>query len=197
MSRIGKNPINVPDKVKVGIKDKSVLIEGPLGKMSYTVPEGIAVDYKDGKIFVSRENKPDSKDNAAAIHGTSRARLANIVQGITAGFTKILEIQGVGFRGQVEGRKLSLQVGFSHPAIIDIPEGIKMSLDPKQTILTITGIDKDVVGDIAARIKRIKPPEPYKGTGIRYQGEHIARKAGKTAAGASGGTGAGAGGAKK
>jgi len=119
----------------------------------------------------------------------------NMVTGVVKEFEKVLEITGVGFKGEVKGNIVSMQLGFSHPAIVDIPAGIKMSFDPKQTVLTIKGIDREAVGNLAAQIKRIKKPEPYKGTGIKYQGEHIIRKAGKTAAGA--GAGGAAGGAKK
>jgi large subunit ribosomal protein L6 len=115
-----------------------------------------------------------------------------MVNGVTNGFNKVLEINGVGFKGAVTGAQLSMQLGFSHPVLVDIPQGIKMTFDPKATVLTISGIGKDLVGNLAAQIKRVKPPEPYKGTGIKYQGEHIIRKAGKTAAGATAGAGGGA-----
>lgn len=186
MSRIGKQPIVVPDKVKVEFQGKAVSVEGQLGKLSYPLPEGIQAAVKDGKIILSRSDEISNP----ALYGTSRARIANMVQGVCSGFSKVLEIHGVGFKGQVAGQKLSLQLGFSHPVSVDIPEGIKMSFDARQPVLTISGIDKEVVGDVAAQIRRMKPPEPYKGTGIRYRGEHIMRKAGKTAAGATGGAGA-------
>jgi len=188
MSRIGKQPIVVPQKVKVRVENKTVFIEGPLGKLNYCLPDGISAAVAGGKLKVAMEAGAEGK---SALFGTSRARINNMVTGVTREFEKVLEISGVGFRGAVEGSKITMQLGFSHPVILDIPQGIKMSFDPKQVVLTIKGIDKEAVGNIAAQIKRIKKPEPYKGTGIKYQGEHIIRKAGKTAAGA----GAGAGGA--
>lgn len=190
MSRIGKKPVVVPEKVKVKVQGRSVAVEGPLGALSYNLPEGISAAFAEGKVTISKAD-----GISGAVYGTTRARIANMVHGVMSGFSKVLEIQGVGFRGQVEGQKLVMQLGFSHPVVVDIPRGIKMSFDPKQTVFTISGIDKDVVGDIAAQLRRKKVPEPYKGTGIRYQGEHITRKAGKTAAGAAGGAG-GAGGKK-
>ncbi len=193
MSRIGRKPVVVPEKVKVRVENGQVFVEGPLGKLSYALPDGILAAVKDGQVNLSVAGGAVGK---AALYGTIRARVNNMVNGVLLGFNKVLEINGVGFKGVVEGAKLSMQLGFSHPVIMDIPQGIKMTFDPKATILTISGIDRDLVGNLAAQIKRVKPPEPYKGTGIKYQGEHIIRKAGKTAAGASSG-GAGAGAAKK
>jgi large subunit ribosomal protein L6 len=190
MSRIGKKPVVVPEKVKVKVENGSVFVEGPLGKLCCALPDGILASVKDGRINLSVAGGAVGK---AALYGTIRARVNNMVSGVTSGFNKTLEINGVGFKGAVDASKLTMQLGFSHPVIMDIPQGIKMSFDPKSTILTISGIDKDLVGNLAAQIKRVKPPEPYKGTGIKYQGEHIIRKAGKTAAGAT----AGAGGAAK
>lgn len=183
MSRVGKKPIVIPEKVQVKIEGKNVSVEGPLGKLSYVLPQGISAEIKDGKICIFMDSNVYGK---SALYGTARARINNMVTGVLNGFSKVLEINGVGFKGMVEGQKLSLQVGFSHPFVIDIPEGIKMSFDPKQVLLTISGIDKDQVGNIASQIKRIRPPEPYQGTGIKYQGEHIIRKPGKTAAGVAG-----------
>ena len=193
MSRIGRKPVVVPEKVKARVENGQVFVEGPLGKLSYALPDGILAAVKDGQINLSVAGGAIGK---AALYGTIRARVNNMVNGVLLGFNKVLEINGVGFKGVVEGAKLSMQLGFSHPVIMDIPQGIKMTFDPKATLLTISGIDRDLVGNLAAQIKRVKPPEPYKGTGIKYQGEHIIRKAGKTAAGASSG-GAGAGAAKK
>jgi len=189
MSRIGRKPVTVPEKVKVRVENSAVFVEGPLGKLSYALPDGILAAVKDGKINLSVAGGAIGK---AALYGTIRARVNNMVNGVTNGFNKVLEINGVGFKGAVTGAQLSMQLGFSHPVLVDIPQGIKMTFDPKATILTISGIDKDLVGNLAAQIKRVKPPEPYKGTGIKYQGEHIIRKAGKTAAGATAGAGGGA-----
>jgi len=185
MSRIGKKPVAIPEKVKAVIENGIIRVEGPLGKLSFAIPSGILVNVNDKIINVSIEKGAVNKN---ALFGTVRARIQNMVSGVVKEFEKILEITGVGFKGEVKGKQISLQLGFSHPVIVDIPEGIKMSFDPKQTTLTIKGIDREAVGNIAAQIRRIKKTEPYKGTGIKYQGEHIIRKAGKTAA---------AGGAKK
>jgi large subunit ribosomal protein L6 len=189
MSRIGRKPVVVPEKVKARVENSSVFVEGPLGKLSCVLPDGILASVKDGKINLSVAGGAIGK---AALYGTIRARVNNMVNGVFTGFSKVLEITGVGFKGAADATKLTMQLGFSHPVIVDIPHGIKMAFDPKATILTISGIDKDLVGNLAAQIKRVKPPEPYKGTGIRYQGEHIIRKAGKTAAGATAGAAGGA-----
>lgn len=194
MSRIGKKPIIVPEKVKAKIEGKVIWVEGPLGKLSYDLLGGISAEIKDGKICLFMDSNLSGK---SALYGTARARINNMVTGVLNGFSKVLEINGVGFKGMVEGQKLSLQLGFSHPFVIDIPEGIKMTFDPKQILLTISGNDKEKVGNIASQIKRIRPPEPYQGTGIRYQGEHIIRKPGKTAAGVAGVGAAGGTGVKK
>ncbi len=188
MSRIGKKPIQMPDKVKARVDGRNVLVEGPLGKLSYALPDGINAAVAGNVINISVAQGAQDK---GALFGTARARVNNMVAGVVKEYEKVLEISGVGFKGSVEGSRVSLTLGFSHPVLMDVPQGIKMSFDPKQTVLTIRGIDREVVGNLAAQIKRIKKPEPYKGTGIRYQGEHIIRKAGKTAAGA------GAGGAAK
>ena len=185
-------PINMPDKVKARVDGRNVHVEGPLGKLAYHLPDGIDAVVAGSVINVSIAQGATDK---GALFGTCRARINNMVTGVVKEFEKVLEISGVGFKGAVEGNRVSMQLGFSHPVLVDIPQGIKMSFDPKQVVLTIKGIDREVVGNLAAQIKRIKRPEPYKGTGIKYQGEHIIRKAGKTAAGA--GAGAGGGAAKK
>lgn len=192
MSRIGKKPVALPDKVKAKVENGKVLVEGPLGKLSYNLPDGINAAVASNVINISVAQGAADK---SALFGTARARVNNMVSGVVKEFEKVLEISGVGFKGEVKGNTVSMTLGFSHPVIVDIPQGIKMSFDPKQTVLTIKGIDREAVGNLAAQIKRIKKPEPYKGTGIKYQGEHIIRKAGKTAAGA--GAGGAAGGAKK
>jgi len=183
MSRIGKKPIVLPDKVKASVKNGTVLVEGPLGKLSYNIPEGIAVAVEGAVMHVSIKDHAD-KFEKNAVFGTTRARLNNMVKGVVKEFEKFLEINGVGFKGEVKGKSISMQLGFSHPVIFPIPEGIKMSFDAKQTLLTVKGMDRELVGNTASEIKRIKPPEPYKGTGIKYKNEHIIRKAGKTAAAA-------------
>lgn len=187
MSRIGRMPITMPDKVKARVDGRTVHVEGPLGKLNYSLPDGINAAVAGNVINITVAQGAQDK---GALFGTARARVNNMVAGVTKEFEKVLEISGVGFKGAVEGSKVSMTLGFSHPVIMDIPPGIKMSFDPKQTILTIKGIDREVVGNLAAQIRKVKKPEPYKGTGIKYQGEHIIRKAGKTAAGAASSGGA-------
>lgn len=184
MSRIGKKPVAIPEKVKAVVEKGAIRVEGPLGKLSLDIPAGILVAVDGKQINVSVAKGAENKD---ALFGTVRARINNMVNGVVKEFEKILEITGVGFKGEVKGNKVSMQLGFSHPVIVDIPTGIKMAFDAKQTTLSIKGIDREAVGNIAAQIRRIKKTEPYKGTGIKYHGEHIIRKAGKTAAAGSSG----------
>ncbi|HOX23502.1 MAG TPA: 50S ribosomal protein L6 [Elusimicrobiales bacterium] len=179
MSRIGNQLIPIPDKVKLAVQGQVVKVDGPLGSMQYALPENMKLEVKDGKALLSVAGGEPRLMNM--LHGTARARIANMVKGVSAGFAKILELQGLGFKAQIAGAKLNMELGFSHPVLFDIPPGIKMEVDPKQTLLTIKGADKELVGDLAARIRKVRPPEPYKGSGIRYQNEHVARKAGKTA----------------
>lgn len=185
MTRVGKKPIPLPDKVKVNIQGSAVNVEGPLGKLSFALPPGVSIALKDNILQLSAD------ESNAMFHGTARARVANMVQGVSASFKKVLEMQGLGFKAQVQGKVITMELGFSHPVLFDIPDGIKIEVDLSQqkastptVILAISGIDKELVGAVAARIRKMRPPEPYKGTGIRYQGEHVQRKAGKTAAGA-------------
>lgn len=175
MSRIGKNPITVPANVKINIADSSVVVDGPKGKLQQAIPYGIEVKAKDNTIVVARlNNTKQSKSN----HGTIRALLANMIKGVVDGYQKDLEIQGVGFRAQVQGQVLNMQLGFTHPVNFPIPEGIKI-LTPKPTQIQVQGIDKFKVGEIAANIRKVFPPEPYKGKGIRFVGEYVRRKQGK------------------
>lgn len=181
MSRIGKKIINVPAATKVEIKDSVITATGALGSLSYTIPAGITPELKDGILTFTVEEGKVKELNA--LHGTTRANVFNIIEGVTNGFTKVLEINGLGYRASVAGTKLNLELGFSHPVNMDIPTGLTVTVDPKSGSVAIKGSNKFLVGDFAAKIRRIRPPEPYKGSGIKYQGEHIARKAGKTAAG--------------
>ena len=181
MSRIGKKVINIPAKTKVEVKDNVVTATGALGTLSYTVPADIKINIENGVMTLSIDEARKKELNA--IHGTTRANVFNIIEGVTNGFHKNLEINGLGYRASVAGNKLTLEVGFSHPVIMEVPAGLTVVADPKSNLLEIKGSDKFVVGDFAAKIRRIRPPEPYKGSGIKYQDEHIARKAGKTAAG--------------
>lgn len=182
MSRIGKKILVIPAKAKVEIKGDVVNVSGPLGNFAYNVPAGMKAEIADGKLSVKLVNEADKK-NLNALHGTTTANIANLLTGVTEGFSKILEINGLGYKASVAGTKLTVDVGFSHLVIFELPKGITVVADPKSNIVEVKGADKFLVGDFAAKIRRIRPPEPYKGSGIKYQGEHIARKAGKTAAG--------------
>jgi large subunit ribosomal protein L6 len=176
MSRIGKQPIAIPPKVKVEVKGQKVFVEGPKGKLDWELPHRTSLKVADGKIVVSRAG-----DDAVSksLHGTSRALINNMVKGVSEGFVEKLEIQGVGFKAAVTGKVVNLTLGFSHPINYDIPDQIKVTVE-ENTKLTIEGPDKRVVGLVAAEIRGFYPPEPYKGKGVRYAGEHVQRKEGKT-----------------
>jgi large subunit ribosomal protein L6 len=177
MSRIGKKSIVIPDKVKVAVSGEgSVLVEGPKGKLEWLLPRQIKIRV-DGKQAVLDRNVETR--SVKALHGLSRSLINNMVVGVSQGFQKILEIHGVGFRAQVQGKNLNLNIGFSHPVVFPIPDGIKITLQ-ENTKIAIEGIDKQLVGQVAADIRAFYPPEPYKGKGIRYSGEQILRKEGKT-----------------
>lgn len=177
MSRIGQKPILIPDKVKVAVQGPLVNIEGPRGKLKHTLPDGIEARL-DGKTLLV-EKKAETRQHKA-LHGLSRALLANFVQGAHEGFQKKLEIQGVGFKAALQGKNLSLNLGFSHPIIYPVPGDIKITVTDNTNIL-VEGADKQKVGAVAADIRAYYPPEPYKGKGVRYAGEQIIRKEGKTA----------------
>jgi large subunit ribosomal protein L6 len=189
MSRLGRKPISIPDKVKVSVSGSQVLVEGPQGKLTRALPSGIQVKVEGNQISVLRA---DDSNRQRSLHGTLRKLVLNMVEGASAGFTKGLQIEGVGFRAQAAGDKITFQLGYSHNIEFKVPAGVKVSVDAKQTAITVQGPDRELVGQVAAEIRDLKRPEPYKGTGIRYVNEHIRRKAGKAAVGA-GGTG----GAKK
>ena len=177
MSRIGKKPIKIPEAVEVKIKDGKVNVKGPKGELNLVLRPEIKVETKEGQIFVTPQIETKQ---TKAFWGLTRALLQNMVKGVTESYEKKLEIEGVGYKANLEGQDLVLNVGFSHPVKIKAPDGIKFSVD-KNTI-TVNGIDKGLVGQTAAKIKKVRPPEPYKGKGIRYAGEHIKRKVGKKAA---------------
>lgn len=183
MSRIGRRTIAIPSQVTVSQQGPTVAMEGPKGKAVVTVPQELSVSLKDNCLQVQRAN--DLKP-VKALHGLYRALLANSIQGVSEGFRKELEVVGVGYRAEVKGKQLNLYVGFSHTVQLPIPEGITIET-PKPTMIIVKGADRQLVGQIAANIKRIAPPEPYKGKGIRYVGQSIRRKAGKAATGAKGG----------
>ncbi len=185
MSRIGRMPIPVPATVKMKQEGKHIAVEGPKGKLALTLPGQLSASVKDGKMVIERTS--DTK-TVKALHGLYRALTMNMVKGVTDGFSKELEIVGVGYRAAVQGKQLTLTVGFSHPVVLPLPEGITVET-PKPTTVIIKGFDKQAVGQFAANIRRVAPPEPYKGKGIKYVGEVIRRKAGKAATGSKGGAG--------
>ncbi|MCH8011688.1 MAG: 50S ribosomal protein L6 [Candidatus Marinimicrobia bacterium] len=178
MSRIGKKPINIPENVKVTVDGNHVTITGNKGKLGFDVHPDIIVKKDNGKIVVTR---PSDTKSHRALHGTTRAILANMIEGITAGFKKELEINGVGYSAILERNRLKLLLGFSHDIYFDPPEGIRIVA--KRSNITVSGIDKQLVGEVAAKIRSFRPPEPYKGKGIRYRGEFIRIKKGKTVGG--------------
>ena len=177
MSRIGNKAVEIPDKVKVNIDNEgAVSVEGPKGKLSWRLPRDIRGSVKDNRVSLMREAETRS---VKALHGLSRSLVHNMVQGVSEGFSKQLEIEGVGFKAAVQGSTLNLSLGFSHPVLFPIPKEIKITI-AEGTKLTIQGIDKKLVGQVTADIRRFYPPEPYKGKGVRYVGEQIRRKVGKT-----------------
>lgn len=187
MSRIGKKPIALPSDVKVNIQGSLITIEGPKGKLSYAIPSRFKIEVKDGLLSISRPSD-DKQDKAT--HGLVRAILNNMVIGVTKGYSKELEIQGVGFKAQAQPKVLNIQLSYTHPISYNIPDGITIET-PKPTQIVIKGIDKTKVGQVAAEIRDFYKPEPYKGKGIRYAGEYVRRKAGKAVAGAGAAGGAG------
>lgn len=175
MSRIGKNKIDIPQGVDIKIDSGFVRVKGPKGQLELKLPSPLTVRMQDGHLLVERT----SEDNAVrALHGTIRNQIQNMVRGVTQGYTKVLEISGVGYRAQVQGRTLAFTLGFSHPVNFELPSGIEANVE-KQTIVTLKGIDRYLIGQVAANIRNLRPPEPYKGKGIKYADEHIRRKEGK------------------
>ena len=177
MSRIGKQPIPVPSGVEVSLEPELVRVKGPKGELQERIAREMSVKQDDGQILVER---PSDRGPHRALHGLTRTLIFNMVQGVTDGFEKRLEIQGVGYRAIKKGNDIELQVGYSHPVLIEAPEGIEFEV-PVPTQIVVRGISKQAVGEIAARIRKTRPPEPYKGKGIRYAGEYVQRKVGKRA----------------
>jgi len=178
MSRIGNAPIAVPSGVELKVAGGEMRVKGPKGSLARAIPEGIGLEISDGQATLKR---PDDQKPSRARHGLARALLANMVTGVTEGFTRVLEIQGVGYRAEASGKKLNLTLGFSHPVEVEIPDGLEVSVE-NNTLVRIEGIDKERVGQFAADVRAFRPPEPYKGKGIRYQGERVRRKVGKAGA---------------
>jgi len=177
MSRIGRKPVAVPDAVSVEIAPGNIAVKGPKGELRQTLSSDMTVEQADGVVTVAR---PTDRGEHRALHGLTRSLIANMVEGVTDGFEKRLEIQGVGYRAALKGKKLELALGFSHPVAIDAPEGIDFEV-PQPTEIIVKGIDKQLVGQVAADIRKRRPPEPYKGKGIRYKDEQVLRKVGKRA----------------
>jgi large subunit ribosomal protein L6 len=177
MSRIGRKPISVPESVTIDVAPGHVAVKGPRGELAQTLSSDMKVEQSDGVLTVER---PTNRGEHRALHGLTRSLIANMVEGVTEGFEKRLEIQGVGYRAQLKGKNLELALGFSHPVSIPAPEGIEFEV-PQPTEIVVRGIDKQLVGQVAADIRKRRPPEPYKGKGIRYRGEHVMRKVGKRA----------------
>jgi large subunit ribosomal protein L6 len=178
MSRIGKKPIAIPQGVKVAITGNVVSVQGPKGKLETTVPAGIKVEQQDGHLVALREN-----DRQAALHGLARALVNNAVEGVTKGWTRELEIVGIGYRAEMKGKStVVFNLGFSHPIEYPLPSGVEVSVDPKQTRLALSGIDRQKVGQVAAEMRALRPPDPYKNKGVRYAGEKLKKKVGKTGA---------------
>ncbi len=181
MSRIGKKPILIPEGVEIKINDEEVIVKGPKGELGVRVRPEIKVEQKDNNIIVQPQQKGKE---VSAFWGLQRSLIFNAVEGVTNGHERKLEIRGVGYRADLQGEDLVLKVGFSHPVLIKKTEGVKFSVE--KSIITISGIDKELVGQVAAKIRKIRPPEPYKGKGIRYLGEEVRKKTGKKAVGAEG-----------
>lgn len=176
MSRVGRQPISVPDKVQVKIDGNYVTVKGPRGEVAREFDPTMTIELKDGVLTV---NRPTDQRHHRALHGLTRALLNNMVIGVTDGFRKVLQIEGVGYRAELAGKNLVMHLGYSHPIEVEPPQGVTFSLEPRTKVITVEGIDKEVVGQVAADIRKLRPPEPYKGKGVRYLGEHIRRKAGK------------------
>jgi large subunit ribosomal protein L6 len=178
MSRIGKKPIAIPKGVTIKIEGNTVAVQGPKGKLDTPIPAGIQMQQQDGQLLAVREN-----DSQSALHGLARALVNNAVEGVTKGWTKDLEIVGIGYRAEMKGKgTVVFTLGYSHPIEYPLPSGIEVAVDPKQTKLSVTGIDRQKVGQVAAEMRSLRPPDPYKNKGVRYAGERLKKKVGKTGA---------------
>jgi len=176
VSRIGLKPLQIPDKVQVVIKGNHISVKGPKGELSHNIPEPIEYKLENNVLSFSR---PNDDKKVRALHGLTRALTANLVTGVSTGFTKALKIEGVGFKAEMKGKYLFLSLGYSHPILVVPPQGIEIQT-PTATSIVVSGMDKQLVGEVSARVRKLRPPEPYKGKGVRYEGEYVRRKAGKT-----------------
>jgi large subunit ribosomal protein L6 len=176
MSRIGRKPILIPKGVQVDINQNTVKVKGPKGELARTFSPEIGLALDGGQVHVTRTSEARQM---RALHGTTRAVLSNMIHGVSEGFTKQLQIDGVGYRAEMKGKQLVMALGYSHPVAVDPPAGVAFAVDEKARLITVSGIDKETVGQVAANLRAWRPPEPYKGKGLRYQGEQIKRKAGK------------------
>ncbi|MDO9288205.1 MAG: 50S ribosomal protein L6 [Thermodesulfovibrionales bacterium] len=176
MSRIGKKPIDIPKGVDIKVDDATVKVKGPKGETASKCPTGIKVSVNEGKILVERSSE---EKNVRALHGLTRSLIANMVSGVSTGYQRVLEISGTGYRAQVQGNKLVLALGYSHPVEFELPAGVKAAVDQKQVQITLTGIDKQQIGQISANLKALRPPDAYKGKGVRYAGQRLKLKVGK------------------
>jgi len=179
MSRIGKKPVKIENGIQVSVDGNTVKVKGPKGELTQLIPEVVTIDIKDSELFVVKAKGGRLAAKADAFQALTRSLIQNMVDGVSKGFEKRLEINGVGYRAALEGRNLNMSLGYSHPVIFPLPEGIDVMIE-KQTMITVRGIDKQLVGSTAAKIRSFRPPEPYKGKGVRYEGEHVRRKVGKT-----------------
>lgn len=178
MSRIGLQPVPLPSGVSVDLTAEGARVKGPKGTLSVPVPDGIGIAVDSGTASVARRN--DSKSQRA-LHGLTRALLANAVHGVTEGYERVLEVRGTGYRAELAGNKLVMSLGFSHPVEFELPKGVSAKVEERNTVIVLSGIDKQEIGQVAADLKRIRPPDPYKGKGVRYRGERISLKPGKAA----------------
>jgi large subunit ribosomal protein L6 len=181
VSRIGRLPVEIPSGVKVDVKGSNIHVKGPKGELQRTFSNSIGITMENNQLVITRKSDEPAE---RALHGTTRAVLANMVNGVSKGFEVVLEVDGVGYRAEMEGKNLALHVGYSHPVKVEPPAGISFEADAKTRQIKVMGFDKELVGQIAANIRNVRPPEPYHGKGLHYLGEHIRRKAGKAGKGA-------------
>lgn len=182
MSRIGKLPVTIPAGVKVALEPSTVRFEGPKGKLHAPIPSGVQVTVEGNVVHIGRDNE---ERKVRALHGLTRKLIANMAQGVSQGFTRVLDINGVGYRAEVKGQEIHMTLGYSHPVVFPLPQGVSAAVE-RQIIITLSGADRQLLGEMAAKIRSLRPPEPYKGKGIKYREEFIKRKAGK-AVGSAGG----------